>query len=494
MKLMVASEARLSLAAAAAPRHQETGDEARSQGALDPCSAPGCSSPRPWGAATRSSGSRSASSTRRAARARPLRACRPAAQEAKAVAARAAQARAAQATAAQVRAARGEGGFQRRERGVVQLHPRGSRPGTLRRVGQAVRPVGRLLRGARRRGDGPDQGEPVANEPTKIMTGFSVARWSASGSARAARDDDRRHARQRLAEHLAVVSDLAYVAGWSEAPLTFARGGRQVHRQRGRGHRPQAEPLALDELGKCRWAWSGRRVQRLPAWARGDDRVAFAVSSRATSATTDDCVLGAADQRGVTDLVTFNAGKCRWSRALILRGRARRGGHRRAGVGEVIVVGDYDAPDGRSTSRGERLRAPDRDLFVARFRLDDGALTASSCSPPLGAGRRRGTGPRCSRAATSWSPGPTPGRPSASRTTVRLFLPRGDTENSFVARVSKLGVVWSRGFGDEKRDQMVVSLAVDGAGDSHDWDARGRDRSRGTARASRPGRTSCRAF
>jgi hypothetical protein len=198
------------------------------------------------------------------------------------------------------------------------------------------------------------------------------------------------------------------------------------------------------------------------------DRVAFAVSrSRATSATTDECVLGAADQRGVTDLVTFNAGgKCRWSRALGSSAAVHVAEVVAAPeTGEVLVVGDYDAPDEPIDIQGRKLpRAPDRDLFVARFRLDDGTLTGliPLTAPGTQAAARHGSAllPDGDIVVAGTYTGPS----FSFEDDCPLLPPTGETENSFVARVSKEGVIWSRGFGDEKRDQMVVSLAVGGAG------------------------------
>jgi hypothetical protein len=312
----------------------------------------------------------------------------------------------------------------------------------------------------------------LASEPTKPRTGFSVARWSPSGVRESAYGMTTGDMLGSVsAEHLAVVSDLAYVAGWSEAPLTLLAAGGRCTASAGAdtGLKPSFL-LALDQLGKCRWAWSvDAESNAYPlGLAATTDRVAFAVSrSRATSATTDECVLGAADQRGVTDLVTFNAGgKCRWSRALGSSAAVHVAEVIAAPqAGEVLVVGDYDAPDGPLDIQGRTLpRAPDRDLFVARFRLDDGALTG--LIPLTAAGSQA-----AARHGSALLPGGdivvagTYTGPSFSfEDDCPLLPPTGDTENSFVARVSKEGVVWSRGFGDEKRDQMVVSLAVDGAG------------------------------
>ncbi|WP_437980401.1 hypothetical protein [Sorangium sp. So ce117] len=312
----------------------------------------------------------------------------------------------------------------------------------------------------------------LPSEPTKTRTGFSVARWSPSGVRESAYGMTTGDMLGSVsAEHLAVASDLAYVAGWSEAPLTLiASGGRCTASASADTGRAPSFLLALDELGKCRWAWSvDAESNAYPlGLAATTDRVAFAVSrSRATSVTTDDCVLGAADQRGVTDLVTFNAGgKCRWSRALGSSAAVHVAEVIAAPqAGEVLVVGDYDAPDGPLDIQGRTLpRASDRDLFVARFRLDDGALTG--LIPLTAAGSQA-----AARHGSALLPGGdivvagTYTGPSFSfEDDCPLLPPTGDTENSFVARVSKEGVVWSRGFGDEKRDQMVVSLAVDGAG------------------------------
>ncbi|WP_437708780.1 hypothetical protein WMF45_31510 [Sorangium sp. So ce448] len=314
----------------------------------------------------------------------------------------------------------------------------------------------------------------LVSEPTKPRTGFSVARWSPSGVRESAYGMTTGDMLGSIsAEHLAVVSDLAYVAGWSEAPLTLLASGGSGRCTASAGADTGLKPsflLALDQLGKCRWAWSvDAESNAYPlGLAATTDRVAFAVSrARAKSATTDECVLGAADQRGVTDLVIFNAGgKCRWSRALGSSAAVHVAEVIAAPeAGEVLVVGDYDAPDGPLDIQGRTLpRAPDRDLFVARFRLDDGALTGLIPLTAAGsqAAARHGSAllPDGDIVVAGTYTGPS----FSFEDDCPLLPPTGDTENSFVARVSKQGVVWSRGFGDEKRDQMVVSLAVDGAG------------------------------
>jgi hypothetical protein len=45
-----------------------------------------------------------------------------------------------------------------------------------------------------------------------------------------------------------------------------------------------------------------------------------------------------------------------------------------------------------------------------------------------------------------------------------LLPDAGSSENTFVARVSRERVIWSRGFGDAVKDQMVVHLEVDESG------------------------------
>ncbi|CAN95802.1 putative secreted protein [Sorangium cellulosum So ce56] len=314
----------------------------------------------------------------------------------------------------------------------------------------------------------------LVSEPTKTRTGFSVARWNPSGVRESAYGMTTGDMLGSIsAEHLAVASDLAYVAGWSEAPLTLLASGGSGRCTASAGADTGRKPsflLALDQLGKCRWAWSVEAEHNAYplGLAATADRVTFAVSrSGATSATTDDCVLGAADQRGVTDLVTFNAGgKCRWSRALGSSAAVHVAEVIAAPqAGEVLVVGDYDAPDGPLDIQGRTLpRAPDRDLFVARFRLEDGALTGLIPLTAAGsqAAARHGSAllPDGDIVVAGTYTGPS----FSFEDDCPLLPPTGDTENSFVARVSKKGVVWSRGFGDEERDQMVVSLAVDGAG------------------------------
>ncbi|XXX73427.1 hypothetical protein WMF30_37880 [Sorangium sp. So ce134] len=310
----------------------------------------------------------------------------------------------------------------------------------------------------------------LASTPDKV--GFSVARWSPSGTLDSTYGMKTAELPASIfPEHLAVVSDAAYVTGWSEAPFTLftTDGGCSVVLPNDTGRRPSFL-AALDPLGKCKWIWSvDAEFNTSPlALAATPKRVVFAVSvSGAASASAGDCVVGRGDDRGSTELVGFDVdGKCVWNRAFESAASVRIEDLVAVPeTGEVLVFGDYDAPDGPIKVQTKELpRTPDRDLFVARVRMEDGELTdiLPLRAPGTQSAARHGAAllPGGDLVISGTYTGPSfnfeddcPRLPDA-----------GTSENSFVARVSKGGVVWSRGFGDAVKDQMVVHLDVDDSG------------------------------
>ncbi|WP_437721246.1 hypothetical protein [Sorangium sp. So ce861] len=310
----------------------------------------------------------------------------------------------------------------------------------------------------------------LASSSDKV--GFSVARWSTSGALDTAYGMRTGELPGNIwPEHLAVVSDTAYVTGWSEAPFTLLTpdGGCLIGVPDENGHKPSFL-AALDPLGKCKWIWSvDAEFNTSPlALAATPKRVVFAVSvSGQATASTGDCALGPGSERGTTELVGLDpGGACLWHRAFETAAAV----HIEELVavpetGEVLVFGDYDAPDAAIKIQTKELpRTPDRDLFVGRVRMEDGELTEllPLRAPGSQAAARHGAAllPGGDLVISGTYSGPSfkfeddcPGLPDA-----------GSSENTFVARVSREGVVWSRGFGDAVKDQMVVHLEVDASG------------------------------
>ncbi|WP_437313980.1 hypothetical protein [Sorangium sp. So ce385] len=310
----------------------------------------------------------------------------------------------------------------------------------------------------------------LASTPNKV--GFSVARWSTSGTL----DSTYGMRTGELSgniwpEHLAVLSDAAYVTGWSDAPFISLTpdGECLIGVPDENGHRPSFL-AALDPLGKCKWIWSvDAEFNTAPlALAATPKRVVFAVSlSGQATASTGDCALGAGDERGSTALVGLDPdGACLWHRTFETAATVRI--EELVAVpetGEVLVFGEYDAPDAAIKIQTKELpRTPDRDLFVARVRMEDGELT--DLLPLRAPGSQS-----AARHGAALLPGGdlvisgTYSGPSFNFQDGCPLLPdAGSSENTFVARVSREGVVWSRGFGDAVKDQMVVHLEVDESG------------------------------
>ncbi|WP_437807710.1 hypothetical protein [Sorangium sp. So ce1078] len=310
----------------------------------------------------------------------------------------------------------------------------------------------------------------LASTPEKV--GFSVARWSSSGTLESGygmRTGDLPGS--VWPEHLVAVAEVAYVTGWSEAPFTLLTpdGGCSVNLPSDTGHKPSFL-ASLDELGKCRWIWSVDAEHNTSplALAATPKRVVFAVSvSGAARASTGDCAIGTGDERGSTEIVGFDPdGTCVWNRALGTVAAV----HVEELVavpetGEVLVVGDYNATDEAIKIQSKELPAtPDRDLFVARVQLDDGEVTDVIALRAPGNQSAARHGAALLPGGDVVISGTYSGASFSFEDGCPLLPDAGNTENTFVARVSKEKVIWSRGFGDMVKDQMVVSLEVDSVG------------------------------
>ncbi|XYH94201.1 hypothetical protein ACMHYB_41145 [Sorangium sp. So ce1128] len=309
---------------------------------------------------------------------------------------------------------------------------------------------------------------------------FSVARWSASGTL----DSEYSMETSELAgkfqgEHVAVASEMTYVTGTGvpgvDVPVLADECAISA--------RADTTPtptflMALDEKGACAWAWSvDTESPSTPlGLAATPEQIVFAAAlSGSAVASTTDCAFGSENAKTSAELIAFNtAGRCQWSRSLgtldavhiasvVVDTEAM----------EVLVVGDYEAPNGPILMQGRPLPASqESDLFIARVRLADGVLSdVVTINAPGGqAVARRGgallPGGDVVIAGTYLGPSfdfedECPSMPSAGMPATEDA--RG-TGNTFILRVSRGGLVWSRGFGDEVDDQLVISVAVDEEG------------------------------
>ncbi|WP_437934714.1 hypothetical protein [Sorangium sp. So ce341] len=310
----------------------------------------------------------------------------------------------------------------------------------------------------------------LASSSDKV--GFSVARWSTSGALNTAYGMRTGELLGNIwPEHLAVVSDAAYVTGWSDAPFVSLTpdGECLIGVPDENGHRPSFL-AALDPLGKCKWIWSvDAEFNTSPlALAATPKRVVFAVSvSGQATASSRECALGPGDERGSTALVGLDVdGACLWHHTFETAATVRI--EELVAVpetGEVLVFGEYDAPDAAIKIQTKELpRTPDRDLFVARVRLEDGELTdlLPLRAPGSQSAARHGAAllPGGDLVISGTYSGPS----FKFQDDCPLLPDAGSSENTFVARVARDRVVWSRGFGDAVKDQMVVHLEVDESG------------------------------
>ncbi|MGK3986901.1 hypothetical protein WME99_27885 [Sorangium sp. So ce136] len=309
---------------------------------------------------------------------------------------------------------------------------------------------------------------------------FSVVRWSDAGTL----DSEYSLEASELAgrfhgEHVAIASEMTYVTGAGvpgvEVPVLADECAITA--------RADTTPtptflMALDEKGACAWAWSvDTESNSTPlGLAATPEQIVFAAAlSGRTVASTNDCLFNSDNAKTSAELIAFNtAGKCQWSRSLgaldavhiasVLVDAESR---------EALVIGDYKAPNGPILMQGRPLpTSQESDLFMARVRLADGNLTdvITINTPGFQAVARRGAallpGGDVVIAGTYLGPSfdfadECPSMPSAGTP------PTSDapgTGNTFIVRVGRGGLVWSRGFGDDVEDQLVIGVAVDEQG------------------------------
>ncbi|WP_437303404.1 hypothetical protein [Sorangium sp. So ce388] len=309
---------------------------------------------------------------------------------------------------------------------------------------------------------------------------FSVVRWSDSGTLdRESSMETSELAGRFHGEHVAIASEMTYVTGAGvpgvEVPVLADECAITA--------RADSTPtptflMALDEKGACAWAWSvDTESNSSPlGLAATPEQIVFAAAlSGRTVASTDDCAFGTDNAKTSAELIAFNtAGRCQWSRSLgtldtvhiasVLVDTESR---------EALVIGDYKAPNGPISMQGRELPASqESDLFIARVRLADGNLSdvITINAPGFQAAARRGAAllPDGDVVIGGTYLGPSldfedecPSLPPAGTS------PRDDTlgtGNTFLLRVGRGGLVWSRGFGDDVDDQLVISVAVDEEG------------------------------
>ncbi|WP_437730893.1 hypothetical protein [Sorangium sp. So ce1335] len=309
-------------------------------------------------------------------------------------------------------------------------------------------------------------------------TGFSVARWNDNGSRADDFGMDTPEQRGDLTgEHLAMAGGLTYVTGTArpldDAALTtpLLAAGCEITAKASDPPKPSFV-AALDERGTCQWAWSvdAESTTYPLGLAAAPDQVVFAVSLAGLSLTsTTSCIVSdVIEAKTSADLVAIDtSGACRWRRSL-----GPTSALRIAELvidpanNEVLAVGDYDSPDGPLLVQRRPLPASQgSDLFIARFRLLDGELQDIFAINAPGA-------QSVARHGAALHPdgdlviGGTYTGPSFDFEDECAPMPPAseEEENIFIVRVSREGLVWSRGFGDVAEDQLVANVAVDAAG------------------------------
>ncbi|KYF84027.1 hypothetical protein BE11_11505, partial [Sorangium cellulosum] len=302
---------------------------------------------------------------------------------------------------------------------------------------------------------------------------FSVARWNDDGSI----DSDFTMNTPELAgsmagEHLAKAAGLTYVTGWAQPGVNVPLLANDCQITAKADSTPRPSFLAaLDAKGTCQWAWSvdAESTTSPLGLAATSDRVVFAVSMTGQSvATNGTCIFGADEAKNSAELVAFDtAGACQWRRSLGPPGAVRVAELVVDSTAtELLVVGDYEAPDDPVIMQ-DRALPPSQgsDLFIARVRLIDGHLEdlLTINAPGVQAASRHGAAllPDGDIVIAGTYNGTSfdfnddcPAMPPAS----------ARAGNTFILRVSRRGVVWSRGFGDVAEDQLVSSVAVDADG------------------------------
>ncbi|WP_437670616.1 hypothetical protein [Sorangium sp. So ce131] len=315
-----------------------------------------------------------------------------------------------------------------------------------------------------------------ARTVTALVNGpqtFSVARWTDAGALDSGYGMEATLVTGSIrGERLAIGGENTYIAGSAEpgAETPVLTGGCQISAKADLSPRVSFV-AALDEKGACQWAWSVDAVSNTTPLdlVATPESVLFALSlSGAPTTSSGACTLGSGANNAVAELISMTpSGTCRWSQALgpweVVRIAALVVDPRAM---DVLVIGDYSAPDGAIAMQGKTLpRSLDSDLFVARVRLADGGLrdVTTINAPGRQAAARHGAAlmedgdvviaGTYSGPSFDFEDDQCPSMP-----------PAGEKDNTFVLRVSDGQVLWSRGFGDEVEDQLVTRVAVDEQG------------------------------
>ncbi|WP_437893855.1 hypothetical protein [Sorangium sp. So ce124] len=299
---------------------------------------------------------------------------------------------------------------------------------------------------------------------------FSVAKWTSGGT------NDSRYglsANDVWGLHLAASNGATYVAGEAAGATNLPGGLLDACRV--------GPPLvatsyttsfvaALDANGRCGWAWSldAQHNTTARAMAASSEAVVFAVDVSDAARSFGPCELKSVPAESALLAALYPAdGACKWQHRLGPRAAVTVKAlpvNPKASGNLVTVVGDYESLDGAVTFGGDTpFAAEQRDVFVARYAAISGALVDVTTLSLEG-------DQQVAQHGAALLPGGDVVIAGSYRGVVDFgggcpALPdAGDTESFFVARVSRKGVVWSRGFGDDKESQVAAGVAVDGAG------------------------------
>ncbi|WP_437542544.1 hypothetical protein WME97_30610 [Sorangium sp. So ce367] len=299
---------------------------------------------------------------------------------------------------------------------------------------------------------------------------FSVAKWTSGGA------NDSRYglsANDVWGLHLAAGDGATYVAG-EAAGATNLPGGLLDACRVGPAlvatSYTTSFVAALDANGRCGWAWSvdAQHNTTARAMAASSEAVVFAVDVTDAGRSFGPCELKSVPAESALLAALYPAdGACKWQHRLGPRAAVTVKAlpvNPKAGGNLVTVVGDYESIGGGVTFGGQTPFASEqRDVFVARYTAIDGALVDLTTLNLEG-------DQQVAQHGAALLPGGDVVIAGSYRGVVDFgggcpALPdAGDTESFFVARVSRKGVVWSRGFGDDKESQVAAGVAVDGAG------------------------------
>ncbi|WP_437275441.1 hypothetical protein WME90_29885 [Sorangium sp. So ce375] len=299
---------------------------------------------------------------------------------------------------------------------------------------------------------------------------FSVGKWSSAG------ENDSRYglsANDIWGLHLATGGGTTYVAGEAAGSTTLPGGlldGCRVGPALVATNTTTSFLAALDANGRCGWAFSldAQHGTTARAMAASSEAVVFAVDVTDAGRSFGPCELKSVPAESALLAALYPTdGACKWQHRLGPRAAVAVKAlpvNPRAGGNVVTVVGDYESLDGAVTFGGDTpFAAEQRDVFVARYAAISGALV--DVTPLNLAGDQL-----VSQHGAALLPGGDVVIAGSYRGSVDFgdgcpALPdAGDTENFFVARVSRKGAVWSRGFGDDKESQVAAGVAVDAAG------------------------------